>query len=98
MEAKDIYTNIDHDVEFSNGDFIIDYSDSTHIQDIIESFPGEWKEFPTLGVGLMQYLNSSGKEQELKNEIKRQITADGYSIDTLTIEGDFDIKIDCTRN
>jgi len=98
MEVKDIYTNIDRDFDFLDGDFIIDYSDNTHIQNIIESFPGYWKEFPSIGVGIMYYLNSSGKQQELNNEISRQIKQDGYSINVLEISDDFEIEINCTRD
>jgi len=34
------------------GDFAIGESDNQHLYDIINSFPGWWKQFPQVGVGI----------------------------------------------
>lgn len=95
--ANDILLDTDGDLDFINGDFAIGFSDNQHIQDILESFPGSWKEYPLVGVGLDFYLNSTGKEQTIKNEITRQLTSDGFSIDELEVEETGAINVKATR-
>lgn len=93
MEASDFLLDKDGDLMINpnTGDFQIGLSDDQHIQDIIESFPGWWKEFPSIGVGILQYLNSSGQEQQIERSIKLQLTADGYEVSrpdvSVTIDG-----------
>lgn len=60
------------------GDFIIEVSDSQHVQDTITAYPGWWKESPADGVGIFGYQNSSGKQQVLSSSIKKQLQSDGY--------------------
>lgn len=70
------------------GDLAIASSDTQHITDNINSFPGWWKEVPALGVGLLQYLNSAGQEQTLKKQIRINLTADGYQVGNPTVTTD----------
>jgi len=80
MKAFDLNIE-DNDLVITAGDFEISESDKQHIQDIIESFTGWWKEFPALGVGIKQYQASSGMEQTIERQIKLQLQGDGYSVD-----------------
>lgn len=86
--AQDIKLDDDGDlfIDPVTGDFKIDFSDEQHIKDIIQSFAGEWKEFPSVGVGIAQYLNSSGMEQEIAKQINLQLSADGYSVSGPSVE------------
>lgn len=84
IEDNDLYINP------NTGDFQIAYSDPQHIQDIIESFAGWWKEFPALGVGIKQYQGSSGMEQTLQRSIKLQLQGDGYSVEGMIVESNPD--------
>lgn len=90
------------DLLIQNGDFSIGLSDSQHIQDIIVSFIGTWKEFPNVGVGLKQFQGSAGKEQAIQQAIKLQLFADGYDVSQATIsinsDGSFNIYTNSTRN
>jgi len=97
MEVKDISIDENNDLFFKDGDLFIDFSDANHIQDIIYSYQGYWKEFPNCGVGLFDYLNSSGRKQELWNNVNTQIKADGYTINMLDISDLGEVKIDCSR-
>lgn len=80
MEAIDFQLDNDGDLLIQNGDFVLGSSDEQHIIDIINSMPGDWKEHPLLGVGLITYLNGSGNTQALERNIKTQLQADGYSV------------------
>jgi len=68
------------------GDLVIAASDAQHIEDVIRSNKGEWKEFPACGVGIMNYLNASLKEQEVEREIKIQLQADGYTVNRCLVK------------
>lgn len=97
MDVKDIALDENNELIFENGDFKLDYSDSNHIQNIIDSFPGFWKQFPDCGVGIQSYLCSAGMQQALKNEISKQLSIDGYTVDGLKITEDYKITLNTTR-
>jgi hypothetical protein len=77
-----------NDLYFENGDFAITESDVQHVSDTIAAFPGWWKEHPTDGVGLFQYLHSAGKEQQLERSLKINLLSDGYRADAVSINID----------
>ena len=62
------------------GDFDIGGSDEQHIIDNIAAFPGWWKEYYQDGVGILQYENSSGMQQQIARMIKIQLQSDGYQV------------------
>lgn len=77
--AKDFLQNNDNDLLIENNDFVIGNSDEDHIVDIINSAQGDWKEYIFCGVGIDNFLNSSGAQLQLRKQILQQLTADGYS-------------------
>lgn len=77
-------TNPQGDLKISHGDFIIAPSDEQHIFDIINDNPGEWQQFPNIGVGLNQYINGSNLSILAQN-IKIQLQSDGYSVGNIQI-------------
>src|ERR1700757_5119394 len=93
--------NNDLVIDANLNDFVIAESDNQHLYDIINSFPGWWKEFPQVGVGIQAYVNSSGRQQELARNMRVQLEADGYTVSSLTINqvpnGTFTIQTDAAR-
>ena len=88
MAAQDIkLENNDLFIDSNTGDFAIHESDPQHVQDIINSWVGWWKEFPTLGVGIKQYLGRSGGVQLTKRAISIHLKSDGYRADKITVQG-----------
>jgi hypothetical protein len=83
-QAQDIQLK-DNDLVILNGDFVIGYSDQQHIEDIINDNVGNWKQYPTCGVGIKQYQASSGQEQIIERLIKLQLQNDGYNVDNLRV-------------
>ena len=71
---------IDTDFINANNDIQVYESDDDHIQDTIEANIGTYKEFPTDGVGVDNYLNSAGQSQIISREIQLQLKADKYNI------------------
>ncbi|CAB4218254.1 hypothetical protein UFOVP1596_10 [uncultured Caudovirales phage] len=76
QEDDDIY------IDPSTGDFALVDSDKQHIEDIIFSSPGHWKEFPAVGCSIFKYLNGKNK-QDLERIVKIQLQGDGYQVNLL---------------
>ena len=89
MVFQDFLLDDEGDLLIQNGDFIVGSSDVQHVEDIINSFVGEWKQYPILGVGLLRYLNSENAQQASTN-IKQQLQSDGYSLQSVSVNIDSD--------
>jgi len=82
----------------SGGDFEISESDTRHVDDIIDSYIGHWKEFPTVGVGIKRKQSQSGSIQRVSREIKIQLIADGYRVDGIKFDKDGGVFVTGKRN
>lgn len=87
----------DYDLTITDGDFLISFSDQQHIQLIIATAQGEWKEFPLLGVGSDQYINAPNNMQDFTKNIKIQLTSDNYKVNQIDVRNNHDIYIDAIR-
>ena len=75
--AKDIILSTD--IEFENGDLKVAFSDEQHIDHILLSNVGDFKNVPWIGIGIESYLNApfDGKiRQTLEREIKLHLESD----------------------
>ena len=68
-----------NDLVFYNGDLVIAQSDTQHVIDTINAFPGWWKEYPFDGVGIMAYNKAPLNAQEISRKMKLNLSQDGYS-------------------
>ncbi len=80
MAASTDFSLLNNDIVIKNGDFATGPSDMQHIEDTINAFPGWWKEYPADGVGILQYINSSGQEQAITRSVAINLRADGYRV------------------
>jgi hypothetical protein len=80
----------------TDGDLLVGDSDQDHVQSIIESYVGHWKEFPLVGVGIERYIKSPSKRLiDLQREIKIQMQGDGYRVGQILLNnGNFLIDAD----
>ena len=84
--ARDFILNdLEGDLKIINGDFVIGDSDSQHVRDIIADYPGYWKQYINVGVGLPSYQNGSISIPILKQTIKTQLINDGFNVQGLDI-------------
>jgi hypothetical protein len=92
---NDILLDGDFDLAFVDGDFAIGESTRQHQNLILISEPGEWREFPTVGVGIRSKLLGDNPG-EVVSEIKRQFEGDGMRVTTVRgrISPDGQAKID----
>ena len=85
------YINANNDVEYY-------LSDQQHIQDTIISYPLEWKEHPLDGVGVNDFLNSSGQQLIIARKIFLQLKSDLFTCKTPIVSYNFDGTLNINPN
>lgn len=97
----DILVDADGDAKIEHGDFAIGNSDPQHIQHITFSQPGDWKQFPLIGFGVMQRLNSPGdlvSSNSIKSDLTLHLTLDNYKVIKITTGQTIsELKINASR-
>jgi hypothetical protein len=73
-----------YDLTIKDGDFVVGESTAQHKQHLIVSYPGEFRQYPIVGVGIGKYLNGENLEG-LSAELRRQFELDGLNIDSLSV-------------
>jgi hypothetical protein len=83
----DIILGDDGDVYAVDGDFVVSESDNQHVEHVLIAMPGEYKQYPLIGVGISQLLK--GKlTGDTKRSIDLGLNNDGYSANEIKIEND----------
>lgn len=85
MTATDFTLDGDGDLLIEHGDFVLSHSDGMHQEHIIHSWLGYWRAVPKVGVGIEQYLHASLNPGDVKREIKIQLEADGYKVESIDV-------------
>ena len=67
----------DNELVIKDGTLAIGETREQNAQLIILAEKGEFKEHPQLGVGISQFLKSTGREKELLRTIRVQLALDG---------------------
>jgi hypothetical protein len=89
---KDLMLNSNGDLQITNNDLVIGESDQQHQKLLLIAEPGSIKEFPTVGVGLANFLE--GEDDGLMMQtIRNQFDADGMTINSISVDNG-KIKID----
>ena len=83
---QDILLN-DYDLWIKNGDFVIGESEQQESDLIINTFQGNWFQYPLVGVGIVRYLAGTTPALQLENIIVQQLKADGFAVDSVSIVG-----------
>jgi hypothetical protein len=79
------------DIACKNGDFVIGDSTLQHQADLLEAAEGEYKQSPTVGVGLQGFLNDENPADMLR-KIRIQFVGDGLNIVQLQSADPLNIK------
>jgi hypothetical protein len=83
---------ITFDLQIANGDFVKGDSTQQNQNALLYAQPGEYKQFPTAGVGLFKYLKSNDNGAALMRAIRQQFTQDGMQVSSLGIvNGDIQV-------
>ena len=91
---------INDDIAFKNGDLLVGESDAQHIEHIFKAKPGQFYQFPTLGIGIEDGIKGGINKQADRQNIKQNLESDNYRINKIEITGDIDdkrISVDAIR-
>lgn len=92
---KDILVNDENDLVISGGDFLCGNSNVQHADHIITAQPGEYKETPQLGLGVILYLKTHTTETKFKRDLRVQLNFDGYENPKIDLKDGFtNLKIE----
>src|SRR5436853_7829363 len=95
MDAEDFMLDADGDLLIENDDYVIGLSDEQHIEDILDGYPGEYRNAPMLGVYLQRAVNGL-VDGSIRRDIAINLEADNYKVGSVTISGD-NLDIDAKR-
>ena len=82
----------DYDLLIENGDFVAGESTRQHQDLLLLADKGEFKQFPTVGVGIYRYLEGFNSN-DLAREIRTEFNRDGMTVQSIKFIGS---KIDIT--
>jgi hypothetical protein len=95
MDATDILLDDDGDLLIVNDDFRIGLSDEQHIEDILISYPGEYKQSPLCGVNIRRAINGS-IDGVVRRDVRLNLEADGYQVNNIVFT-ESELSIDAKR-
>lgn len=84
------------DLVISGGDFAKGDCTLKHQKDLMLAEKGDYKQFPTTGVGLKTHLLNDASEDELRAEIQAEFEADGMRISKIQISSVDSIDIEAS--
>ncbi|CAA0153108.1 hypothetical protein [Tenacibaculum maritimum] len=92
---KDLLLDENGDLAIVDGDFVIGESDQQNVEILLVSNKGEFKEFPLVGFGAINYIKSNVSEIEFKRDLKLQLEYIGYNNPKIDLsEGFENLKIE----
>lgn len=92
---KDVLLNDSNDLQIENGDFVVGNSDKQNVKLIVDSFKGEFKEFPLIGFGVLNYIKTNISEMKFKRDLKIQLEKDNYKNPNIDLSNGFEkLKIE----
>jgi len=80
MEIFDYKRDDAGDLVIENGDFVKTESTEQHQKCLILACKGEYKEHPTIGVGLINYILTDGSKTAFKSAVTKEFERDGMKI------------------
>lgn len=93
MEVIDYIEDEDGDLRIRNSDFLTGESTEQHQKDLLIADPGQYKIFPTIGVGIDSYLNDDVSKDELERKISAAFEDDGMRVGLIEVKGVDDLRI-----
>lgn len=74
----------DNNLVFKNGDIAIGESNETHVEHLLISRQGEWKQSPLVGCDIWKAKNGNITRM-LDRHIRIQLEADGFQLESMNI-------------
>ena len=81
---------VNADIGIKNGDLSVGDSDGQNVEFIITAKPGQFYQFPTLGVGIVDEVKGNISKQALRIKVKNNLEADNYRVNRIDVRGGID--------
>jgi len=81
----DILLNEQHDIAIANGDLVLGDARVQQQQVLLLSKKGDFKQYPTTGIGIQQYINDD-EPAKMVSDVVSQFTADGILVNKVAFE------------
>ena len=95
MARQDFLLDADKNILCLAGDFSTGESDAQHVELLVSSNKGMFKESPTVGAGLIRFLKRADTAiREMRREINVQLAADGYKMTDLAMDENGEYQIE----
>lgn len=95
MISQDLQLDDAGDILLKDGDYVMGESDMQHIEDILDAYPGEYRNAPLLGVYLQRGINGL-MDGSIRRDININLQADNYLVKKVEIT-DSNLNIDAER-
>ena len=83
----DFLLDKDGDIQFDeNGELVFGESEQQDVELILATRPGDWKEHPTTGVNIMQYIKSREAHATVAREVNIQLKDDGFRVSKVEVD------------
>lgn len=87
IKRIDILEDENGDELIENGDFAIGESDGLHVRDLLLDAPGDWRQYPQVGMLIARFRNASSVQKpQFESELRATLTADGYKVKSVTFQ------------
>lgn len=83
--ATDILCNEMGDIACVNGDFVIGESFDQEVEDILLANPGDYKETPLIGPGLIRRLKGKASIESIRRDVAISLELDNKTLENLSI-------------
>ena len=90
--GRDFILDDNNDLLIKNGDFVIGATTMQDVGIIIQMNPGELKEDPVLGAGLVRLIKSNATQEEVEAIVKLHLKRDDKNYDTIKNQIKFNLK------
>lgn len=92
--GKDILLGADDDLQMKSGDFVTGEALKQNQRRLLKDDPGDWKQNPTVGIGLYSFLDDEADSEDLFFAIREQFKADGMNVREIKVTDTGKIQID----
>jgi hypothetical protein len=74
------------DLLLQNGDFVKRNANPQHVEDILQTIPGEYKMAVFVGCDLPRFLKSSATKEEVSTLVQKQLSLDGFTVFSVDVQ------------
>ncbi len=84
---NDLLLDENGDIQFDeNGDITLGESEQQDVELILATRPGDWKEHPSTGVNIGQFIKSREAHASIAREVNLQLKEDGFKVSKVEVD------------